>query len=118
MATRPRLAWPGRPSRRPSATRWWVSGCRLPPMLSVLGKSAKISLGLLVPSHSRDGVLPPAFHLLRGRLVLVVVTVGHFPEMAVLGFYDLVSGATVVGEVAWAAQLLARHRLHVSLPLG
>jgi len=50
--------------------------------------------------------------------VLVVAAVGHFLEMAVLGLYDLVSGGTVVGEVTWAAQLLARHRLHVSLPLS
>src|ERR1700691_544829 len=79
---------------------------------SAFGGSSKIALGLPIPPHSLDGILPPAFHLLQGMLVRCVTFCDHFLEMSVLRLYDLVRGHAMVGMIARATQLLTGHRLH------
>jgi hypothetical protein len=62
---------------------------------SVFGKGSKVTLGLLVPPHSGNGVLPPALHVLQSTLVGVVTSGDRFFQMPILGFDDLISGISM-----------------------
>jgi len=114
-----RLPWPARQmvmaeppetANSPECTSGtgWGDRC------SVFGKSSKIALGLPIPPHSFDGILPPALHLIQGTFVRCVTRGDHFLEMSVLRLYDLVCGHAMVRKIARATQLLAGHRLHES----
>ena len=93
--------------RDPTGGRW-----RSLNLCSVFGKDGKIALRLLVPSHSFDGMLPPAFHRLRGSFVRRVTLGDHFVEMTILRLYDLICGRAMVRKITRSTQLSTRHRLH------
>ncbi len=77
-----------------------------------LGQGSEVALRVLVPTHSRDGSLPPALHLLKSGLVGGVARCDHLLEMGVVRFDDVVGGLTFVGEVARPTELSACHLLH------
>jgi hypothetical protein len=81
---------------------------------SVFGKSGKITLGLPIPRHSREGMFPPALHLLQSALVGFVTPRDGLVQMLVLRFYDLIGGISVEREVTRSTQLFACHGLHGS----
>src|SRR5450631_5028 len=75
-------------------------GSRGVELLSALGKGGKIALGLPIPPHSFDGILPPALHLLQGTFV-TRVAVGHqLLEMSILRLDHLVCGHAMVRKIA------------------
>src|ERR1039458_483702 len=86
-----------------------LEGVELP---SAFGKSSKVTLGLPIPPHAFDGVLPPALHLLQGTFVRRVTLSDHLLEMTILRLDDLVCGHALVRRIARATQLLTRHGLH------
>ena len=85
-----------------------------PDRRSVFGNGSKITLCFPVPPHAGDGILPPALHLLQRTLVGVITLCDHLLQMAVLRFYDLVSGRSMERHVARSTQLLAGHCFHGS----
>jgi hypothetical protein len=83
---------------------------------SVFGKSSKITLGLSVPTHSGNGMLPPTLHLFQSWPVRFVAAGDHFFQMAVFGLYDLIGGISMELEVTGSTQLFACHCFHKSVP--
>ncbi len=81
---------------------------------SVFGKGGKITFGLFVPAHSRNGMLPPTLHVLQGTVVRVIASGDRLFHMLILRFYDLISGISMELQIAWSPQLPTRHCLHNS----
>ena len=79
---------------------------------STFGKSGKITLGLPIPTHSLDGVPPPALHFLQGTFVRGVPVGDHLFEMSILRLDDLVCGRALVRSFARPTKLLTCHGLH------
>src|SRR6266852_5621750 len=79
---------------------------------SIVGKSSEVTLGVLVPCHSGQGMLPPPLHRLQRILVRIVTPGDDALQMLILSLDDLVSGISLEREVTWPAQLFTRHRLH------
>src|SRR6478672_3088837 len=84
---------------RTRITSWLSASCT-----SVLGHGRELLLGVAVPPHPLQRVLPAPLHG-RGRFLVIRVAGGdHVLEVAVLGLDHLVGAAPVVLEVAGAAQ--------------
>src|SRR5665213_2913066 len=81
---------------------------------SAFGKVGKITLGLPIPTHAFDGLLPPALHLPQGTFVRRVTAGDHLFEMTVLRLDDLVGGRSLMRSVTRPTKLLTRHGLHDS----
>src|SRR4051812_32865835 len=58
--------------------------------VSVLRERGELPLGVLVPAHSLDGVLPPTLHVLQGVFVRGVTRCDRIPEVLVLRLDHLV----------------------------
>src|SRR3954447_16566530 len=96
---------------------WESAVCSMPgdsPRLvrSVVGQCREALLGVLVPTHALDRVLPPALHVVERRLVSGVARGDGIPEVLVLGLDHLVGTLAPQLEVARSPELPARHRLH------
>src|SRR4051795_8694667 len=96
---------------------WESAVCSMPgdsPWLvrSVVGQFREALLGVLVPTHALDRVLPPALHVVERRLVSGVARGDGIPEVLVLGLDHLVGALAPQLEVARSPELPARHRLH------
>jgi SAM-dependent methyltransferase len=85
------------------------------PGLLVLRKSRELPLGVLVPTHSGDRVLPPSLHARQGTLVRLVAPGHHLFQVTVLGFDDVVGRGALQGKIARATKLPACHCLRHSL---
>src|SRR5262249_21161543 len=71
-----------------------------------------VSLGRPIPAPPRDGMPPPALHVLEGTGVRVIAARDHLSEMTILGLDDRVSRLALQPMVTRPTQLLACHRLH------
>src|SRR5687767_11160400 len=90
---------------------------RTAPRSSPFWQRREVTLGLPVPPHAGDRVLPPTFHVLQRTLVRLVTAGDRLLEMAVLRLDDTVCGLSAQLEVARSTELLARHGFHFgSLP--
>jgi hypothetical protein len=58
-------------------------------------------------------MLPSPFHVVERWEVRIIATCHSLFQVSVLGFDDLVSGASVEFKPTRPTQLLARHRFHV-----
>src|SRR5690349_13191780 len=81
---------------------------------SVLGQGRERLLGVLVPAHAPERVLPAALHVPERRLVGGVAGGDHVTQVPVLGLDHVVGGRPGERQVAGTAELLAGHRLHDS----
>src|SRR5437762_936148 len=79
---------------------------------SVFGKIGEVALHSPIPAHARDGMLPPALHLLQGTGVRVIAGGDDLLEVMVLRLDDSVSGFALQPKLTRPTQLVARHRLH------
>src|SRR5664280_711467 len=86
---------------------WRGTGCH-----SGLRKGGELALGLPIPAHAFDRMLPSALHLLQGILVRRVTRGDHVLEMLILRLDDVVCGRPLVGNITRATQLPTCHGCH------
>src|SRR6478609_4774123 len=84
----------------------------------VLGQGGEGLLGVLVPAHALDRVLPAAAHVVVRGHVGLVAGGDHVLEVLVLLVDHVVGALPLERLTARTAHLLARHRLHLSAPPG
>src|SRR5438105_11013550 len=79
---------------------------------SVFGELREVTLDSPIPTHPRDGMLPPTLHLLQGTDVRVIARGDDLLEVLVLRLDDSVSGVALQLKITRPTQLVTRHPLH------
>src|SRR4051794_40255869 len=85
---------------------------RLPSLQSVLRKSREIALGLSVPPHPGERMLPPALHLVERCSVCLITARDDLVQMTVLRLDHLVGSVAMVRCVTRPTEFSTGHRLH------
>src|SRR5215213_762260 len=112
------------PRQSPSSSMVWViraaadaapplSGRAMSAAIRSDGKVGEVALHSPVPLQSRHGALPPALHVVQGRLVIALPGGDRFPEVLILRLDDGVRVLAVVPQITRPAELSARHALHL-----
>src|SRR4051812_36082991 len=97
---------------------WLSAACMRRVAPSVVRQGGEGLLGVLVPAHALDRVLPAATHVVVRGHVGLVAGGDHVLEVLVLLLDHVVGALPLERLTARTAHLLARHRLHLSAPPG